>query len=143
MKVRNGFFYSENGDKIVYQIEQKLIDHQISLSYLALGKVYYYSRRKEGTNLEVKFRSIKITPPVQRTVEQFEHYISDIFKEINMGEGLYSLFTGHLKKIDDKYYFECDSYYKVNYKQYLIDSKSDEKEVLDYIVRNKVSAYSK
>ena len=110
---------------------------------MAIGKVYYYSRRKEGTNLEVKFRSIKITPPVQRTVEQFEHYISDIFKEINMSEGLYSFFKGHLKRIEDDYYFECDSSCKERYKQYLIDSKSDEKEVLDYIVRNKVSAYSK
>ena len=143
MKVKEGCFKDEDGNNIIYEINERVTDGTYSFNFWKVGKIYHYSRRKDQHNIEVEKDKLYVVPKRERTLNEYERLIKEFYKENRTNLKSTSFFSCSIKKLDNSYEFEIFDFYENVVNEYLEKTKMSRNELADYIYKHKQSPYSR
>lgn len=143
MIVRKGFFENNMGNKVIYEIDERLTDGKISLYFLEIGEIYHFTRRKDKYNIEVKKMTLNVVPTVERDLDDYEKFINEFYKENARYRSSSDFFTCCVDILDNSYEVDYFDHYKNEVKEYLEKTKMKPQQLAEYIYKNKKSPYSR
>ena len=143
MIIREGFFNNDKGNKVCYKIDERLTDGKISLHFLELGEIYHYTRRKDTYNIEVKKGTLDVVPTVERSLDEYEKYINEFYKENCRYINSSDFFKCSVDALDNTYKINYYDFYDKEVNEYLENTKMKPEELAEYIYKNKKSPYSR
>lgn len=143
MIVRKGFFKNDNGNKVIYQIDERLTDGKISLHFWEIGEIYHYTRRRDKYNIEVKKITLNVVPTVERNLDEYEKFINEFYKENIRYSRSSDFFTCSVDALDNSYKISYYDFYENEVNEYLENTKMKSEELAEYIYKNKKTPYSR
>lgn len=125
MRVASGYFKNENGNNVIYEIDECVTDHTYSLYFFEIGEIYHYTRRRDQFNIEVQKKELRVKPKYERTLEEYQKLIREFYKE-------------NIDKINSSEFFSCSIQELENSQKNLETSKYDEEKIEEYLETTKM-----